>query len=183
MTSFEARNTLRRIERRDSPSRDRGSSARSNTNKNGRIYFCPFLSNCTKSSYERVEERSSVLSRWSRVLRISTRSELNFVDNNSNDTIMSLLSLDENFSAVGEASEVLEPFYVTTAINYTNGPPHMGHAYEAVTTDAVARYHRAYDGRFLDRFSRLEKSRSLLAHQLRTRRFFLNGNGRARSKG
>jgi hypothetical protein len=24
-------------------------------------------------------------------------------------------------------------FYVTTAINYTNGPPHMGHAYEAIS--------------------------------------------------
>eukprot|EP00937_MAST-01D_sp_MAST-1D-sp2_P003215 g3215.t1 len=35
-------------------------------------------------------------------------------------------------------------YYITTAINYTNGPPHIGHAYEAVTTDAIARYHRAY---------------------------------------
>ena len=35
-----------------------------------------------------------------------------------------------------------EKFYITTAINYTNGPPHMGHAYEAVTTDVLARYHR-----------------------------------------
>eukprot|EP00577_Skeletonema_sp_RCC1716_P031491 CAMPEP_0113393868 /NCGR_PEP_ID=MMETSP0013_2-20120614/12164_1 /TAXON_ID=2843 ORGANISM="Skeletonema costatum, Strain 1716" /NCGR_SAMPLE_ID=MMETSP0013_2 /ASSEMBLY_ACC=CAM_ASM_000158 /LENGTH=86 /DNA_ID=CAMNT_0000277589 /DNA_START=22 /DNA_END=278 /DNA_ORIENTATION=+ /assembly_acc=CAM_ASM_000158 len=29
-------------------------------------------------------------------------------------------------------------FYITTAINYTNGPAHMGHAYEAATTDAIA---------------------------------------------
>lgn len=35
-------------------------------------------------------------------------------------------------------------FYITTAINYANGPPHMGHAYEAVTADVIARYHRAY---------------------------------------
>jgi tRNA synthetases class I (M) len=33
-------------------------------------------------------------------------------------------------------------FYITTAINYTNGPAHMGHAYEAATTDVIARYHR-----------------------------------------
>lgn len=33
-------------------------------------------------------------------------------------------------------------FYITTAINYTNGPAHMGHAYEATTTDVIARYHR-----------------------------------------
>jgi len=31
---------------------------------------------------------------------------------------------------------------VTTAINYANGAPHMGHAYEALVTDVVARYHR-----------------------------------------
>jgi len=42
------------------------------------------------------------------------------------------------------AAEKGEKFYITTAINYTNGPPHIGHAYEAITTDAIARYHRAY---------------------------------------
>jgi len=35
-----------------------------------------------------------------------------------------------------------EPFYISTAINYTNGDPHMGHAYEAVTTDCIARFFR-----------------------------------------
>ena len=33
-------------------------------------------------------------------------------------------------------------FYITTAINYTNGPAHMGHAYEATTSDCIARYAR-----------------------------------------
>ena len=33
-------------------------------------------------------------------------------------------------------------FYLTTAINYTNGPAHMGHAYEATTSDAISRFHR-----------------------------------------
>ncbi|GBG24392.1 Methionine--tRNA ligase [Hondaea fermentalgiana] len=37
-----------------------------------------------------------------------------------------------------------EKFYLTTAINYTNGDPHMGHAYEAATCDVIARYHRTY---------------------------------------
>ena len=36
----------------------------------------------------------------------------------------------------------LGKFYITTAINYANGPPHMGHAYEALTADVIARYHR-----------------------------------------
>ena len=34
-------------------------------------------------------------------------------------------------------------FYITTAISYVNGAPHLGHAYEAVTTDALARFKRA----------------------------------------
>jgi leucyl-tRNA synthetase len=33
-------------------------------------------------------------------------------------------------------------FYITTAINYTNGPAHMGHAYEATTSDVIARFQR-----------------------------------------
>jgi methionyl-tRNA synthetase len=35
-----------------------------------------------------------------------------------------------------------EPFYITTAISYPNGPPHIGHAYEAIATDAIARFQR-----------------------------------------
>ena len=35
-----------------------------------------------------------------------------------------------------------EPFYLTTAISYPNGRPHIGHAYEAVAADAIARFHR-----------------------------------------
>ncbi|MGH1417656.1 MAG: methionine--tRNA ligase [Hyphomicrobiaceae bacterium] len=38
------------------------------------------------------------------------------------------------------------PFYITTAISYPNGAPHIGHAYEAIATDAIARFARA-DGR------------------------------------
>jgi methionyl-tRNA synthetase len=35
-----------------------------------------------------------------------------------------------------------EPFYITTAINYPNGRPHVGHAYEAIATDTIARFQR-----------------------------------------
>lgn len=34
-------------------------------------------------------------------------------------------------------------FYITTAIDYVNGKPHIGHAFEKVQADALARYHRA----------------------------------------
>ena len=33
-------------------------------------------------------------------------------------------------------------FYITTAIDYTNGPPHIGHAYEKILADVLARFHR-----------------------------------------
>src|SRR5579862_3655662 len=33
-------------------------------------------------------------------------------------------------------------FYITTAISYVNGAPHMGHAYEAIATDVLARHRR-----------------------------------------
>src|SRR3982750_2508616 len=36
-----------------------------------------------------------------------------------------------------------DPFYITTAISYPNGPPHIGHAYEAIAADAVARFQRS----------------------------------------
>ena len=32
-----------------------------------------------------------------------------------------------------------KPFYITTAIDYVNGQPHLGHAYEKVITDVIAR--------------------------------------------
>ena len=43
------------------------------------------------------------------------------------------------------------PFYITTAIAYPNGVPHIGHAYEAIATDAIARFMRldGYDVFFL----------------------------------
>jgi methionyl-tRNA synthetase len=42
-------------------------------------------------------------------------------------------------------------YYITTAISYPNGPPHIGHAYEVIATDAIARFRRldGYDVFFL----------------------------------
>jgi methionyl-tRNA synthetase len=36
----------------------------------------------------------------------------------------------------------LGKFYITTAIDYSNGDPHLGHAYEKIGADAIARYRR-----------------------------------------
>ncbi|MXO72160.1 methionine--tRNA ligase [Alteraurantiacibacter buctensis] len=35
-----------------------------------------------------------------------------------------------------------ETFYLTTAIHYPNGKPHIGHAYETIAADVLARWHR-----------------------------------------
>jgi methionyl-tRNA synthetase len=35
-----------------------------------------------------------------------------------------------------------QKFYITTAISYPNGVPHIGHAYEAIATDTIARFER-----------------------------------------
>jgi methionyl-tRNA synthetase len=44
----------------------------------------------------------------------------------------------ENANAASERKS----FYITTAIAYPNGVPHIGHAYEAIATDALARFQR-----------------------------------------
>ncbi|MDQ4502217.1 methionine--tRNA ligase [Sinomonas sp. ASV322] len=43
------------------------------------------------------------------------------------------------------------PYYITTAITYPNGEPHIGHAYEYIATDAMARFKRldGYDVFFM----------------------------------
>jgi len=33
-------------------------------------------------------------------------------------------------------------FYISTAIDYVNAPPHLGHLYEKICADVIARYHR-----------------------------------------
>ena len=42
------------------------------------------------------------------------------------------------FSTLSTANMI----FLTTAIDYPNGSPHIGHAYEKVLTDVLARYHR-----------------------------------------
>lgn len=45
----------------------------------------------------------------------------------------------------------MNPYYITTAITYPNGDPHIGHAYEYIATDAIARFRRldGFDVRYL----------------------------------
>ncbi|HET8575285.1 MAG TPA: methionine--tRNA ligase [Candidatus Paceibacterota bacterium] len=41
-----------------------------------------------------------------------------------------------------EEKQALKKFYITTAIHYANAAPHVGHAYEGVLADILARYQR-----------------------------------------
>jgi methionyl-tRNA synthetase len=45
----------------------------------------------------------------------------------------------------------MRPYYITTAITYPNAAPHLGHVYEYIATDAIARFKRldGFDVRFL----------------------------------
>ena len=36
----------------------------------------------------------------------------------------------------------MSTYFLTTAIDYANGEPHVGHAYEKIGADAIARYRR-----------------------------------------
>jgi methionyl-tRNA synthetase len=44
--------------------------------------------------------------------------------------------------ATSPAATSRNSYYITTAIAYPNGTPHIGHAYEAIATDAIARFAR-----------------------------------------
>jgi len=58
-----------------------------------------------------------------------------------------------NFQSPGTGTRAQDgaPFYITTAIAYPNGAPHIGHAYEYIATDAIARFKRldGFDVRYL----------------------------------
>src|SRR5438445_11919562 len=53
------------------------------------------------------------------------------------------------FSTVMTVNE--QRYYVTTAIDYVNASPHIGHAYEKIIADVLARFHRlrGFEVRFL----------------------------------
>ena len=54
-------------------------------------------------------------------------------------SITKLLSNSIDFS---HNNQKMKKFYITTAIDYANGTPHLGHAYEKVLTDVIARFRR-----------------------------------------
>ncbi|CAB9512786.1 Methionine--tRNA ligase [Seminavis robusta] len=58
-------------------------------------------------------------------------------------TLQDESTIDYGFlSKTGGSGSKEKSFYITTAINYANGPAHMGHAYEGTTSDVIARFAR-----------------------------------------
>lgn len=76
---------------------------------------------------------------------IPNEEEEEALKNSRLEEIFNALSLEPKDEETNTSGDVIpEKFYITTAINYTNGDPHMGHAYEAISADVIARYHRLY---------------------------------------
>ncbi|MCX6803346.1 MAG: class I tRNA ligase family protein, partial [Candidatus Diapherotrites archaeon] len=50
------------------------------------------------------------------------------------------LSVSKTFSSKKPSKK--KTFYVTTAIDYVNAEPHIGHAYQKIVADVLARWHR-----------------------------------------
>ncbi|KAF8821339.1 methionyl-tRna synthetase [Cardiosporidium cionae] len=48
-------------------------------------------------------------------------------------------------NSIQKSKEKIGKFYLTTAINYTNGPPHIGHAYEEIVSDFISRSYRMFN--------------------------------------
>jgi methionyl-tRNA synthetase len=61
-----------------------------------------------------------------------------------NPTFRSLTSLLIGALANNFEDKINEKFYLTTAIAYTNGYPHIGHAYEFLSSDVIVRYNRLF---------------------------------------
>jgi methionyl-tRNA synthetase len=53
-------------------------------------------------------------------------------------------TLPTPFSLVKLRGAMSKRFYITTAIDYVNGQPHLGHAYEKIVTDVIARARRSF---------------------------------------
>ena len=52
-------------------------------------------------------------------------------------------------------------FYMTTAIAYTSGKPHIGNTYEFVLADAIARYREVRDMMYFSRREQMNMDRRL----------------------
>ena len=91
----------------------------------------------TTASGNADEDKSSSYNRWS--LLDPTTISYGYYSSSKEDTSNQQTSTNTSNSSDAPSNK---GFYITTAINYTNGPAHMGHAYESATTDAIARFAR-----------------------------------------
>src|SRR5437016_4975551 len=59
------------------------------------------------------------------------------------ETPSAALAVAKATSVRQTVGQMSKRFYITTAIDYVNGQPHLGHAYEKVIADVIARAHRS----------------------------------------
>ena len=88
------------------------------------------LKSATASSSVNKEEKKEKFDRWS----VAPTESIEY----------GYLSASPNINKSTESQST--KYYLTTAINYTNGPAHMGHAYEATTADCLSRFARLQYG-------------------------------------
>ena len=60
-----------------------------------------------------------------------------------------------------------KPYYITTAITYTSGKPHIGNTYEIILADSIARYKRM---EAMTYFSRQELTNMAKKDRIKSRR-------------
>ncbi len=58
-----------------------------------------------------------------------------------------------------------KPYYITTAIAYASGKPHIGNTYEAILADSIARYKRAEAMTYFSRQEPMSMARRLRKRQ------------------
>ena len=79
-------------------------------------------------------------------LSVSVKKDMVLTDKHDRWTLLDESTIDYGYlsqtGGSGISEEVDKTFYLTTAINYTNGPAHIGHAYEGVTSDVISRFQR-----------------------------------------
>ena len=61
---------------------------------------------------------------------------------NKNDRQEKSRKRDKNRRNQSMCTNCKKPYYISTAIAYTSGKPHIGNTYEIVLADAIARYKR-----------------------------------------
>jgi len=99
----------------------------------------------TKRSSKKSEKKAKSAKRGSTARKTKARAKPPVVEAAAREISREAIKVRVKAKAarrVAKPSVAANSFYITTAISYPNGAPHIGHAYEAIATDALARFQR-----------------------------------------